>query len=585
MAQYPGAQRVPGAWSKGYKTIEQKNAKEILEFLAGPTFQGRNAFNGDWFAAAGYVATYLHGLGLQPGGEGGSYLRRFTFLESTLDPAGTELRSEDGQLVYPYGADFNAQSAFASADSLKFAFVHLPQGADPNKLDWSLVKGRCVILTRESRSNQFILDVLARRNPTVTFDQTVASFEPVAPSRAIIERAVKDFPDPRVAKYLNFRLSAKAQEAIATKCGAAKFLAHSATEPSIEVSDVPFKLTIKVTSKENAAANVVAVFPGTDPALKDECVLVGSHLDHFGASADGIRFGADDNGSGCTANMLLARAISENPVKPKRTVVFCFWTMEESGTYGSFAYSANPLFPIAKTVAYVNMDMVSRNEEYTIDIPENNVRSAYAGIVQLNSPDFAKLLADTNRYVNLHLKNDKEDRTERSDTRNFVFRGVPTVKVFTGEHKDYHRATDTVDKVNFEKLTNVAKWVYLTVEELADGRPRPKFEKTIWTGPADASYQGHAKLPEGTVLPKDARLTVELVEEGQTNPVDSMTAPTITSTPFEITLSKTKLDPKKTYRLLFRVASGKTTLFTNESPISASPTGWTRPQDVPLKKA
>lgn len=589
LAQYPGAKKVPGVWEPGFKTIKVEDAKEILGYLAGPTFNGRSALNGDWFAAAGYVATYLRGLGLQPGGDKGSYLRRFTLLESTVIPAETSLKSDDGVLSYPYGVDFSLRSSEDGKTPVKFAFVHAPPNSDLSKLDWNSVKGRWIVFSAGSRIHPFLVEILTRRNQSIVFDQPVNIRDLTLVPDPLRAQSVKDSPDPRVPKNNNIGLSNKAVEEIAKKSGAVKFLAKSPTEPSIEIPDTAFTVTTKVANKETPAANVVAVLPGVDPVLRDECVLVGSHLDHFGPSPDGVRFGADDNGSGCTANMLLARAISTNPTKPKRTVVFAFWTMEETGTYGSFAYSAKPVIPIEKTVAYVNMDMVGRNEEYTGDIPENNVRSAYPGIVKLNSPDFLNLLTEMNAFVNLRLKNDKEDRTERSDTRNFVFRGVPTVKVFTGEHRDYHRATDTPDKVNYEKLTNVAKWVYLTVEELASNRTRPKYVKTAWGGPPDASYQGHVQLPIGTVLPKDAKLTVELVDtslaDAPAKLVETFTAPADSlNIPFEITLAKTRLNEKATYRLQFRIQSGKSLLFVNDEAVTVLPAGWIRPRDIVLKK-
>ncbi len=122
------------------------------------------------------------------------------------------------------------------------------------------------------------------------------------------------------------------------------------------------RLNIAVTSKSALvrSANVVGYIEGSDPKLKDEVVVVGAHLDHLGRRGDYIYNGADDNGSGSVGVMALARAFAANPGKPKRTVVFALWTGEEKGLLGSRYYVMNPPFPMDKTVAYLNMDMISR---------------------------------------------------------------------------------------------------------------------------------------------------------------------------------------------------------------------------------
>lgn len=587
LAQYPGAQKTPSSWRKGFDSIKQEDAQSILNFLAGPTFNGRNAFNGDFFAAAGFVADQLRAMGLQPGGDKGSFLQRFVLLESSIDPAGTSFKSGDGSVSFAFGNDFSIRGVSDTQAAVKFAFIKASEKADLSQVNWDLVKDRWVVLSSEAVRNPAITEIMLRRNPKVKFDQIIRSSPFGRMGDVGRAYSVKDLPDPRTEAYSQPRFSADAVKAIATKCGAAKFLAEG-NETSIETSDVPFELAVKVTSKEIPSTNVVGVLPGSDPKLKDECVLIGSHLDHLGLSNDGIRFGADDNGSGCTANLLVAKAILGNPVRPKRSVVFAFWTLEETGTYGSFAYSMKPTVPLDKTVAYVNMDMVGRNEESGVDIPENNERSVYPGIVRLNSPEFEKLLFDTNRFVNLRLKNDKEDRTERSDTRNFVWRGVPTVKVFTGEHRDYHRAGDTIDKVNFKKLTSVAKWVYLTVQELASDRTRPQFVKTDWKESADVSFQGYAKLPDGVKLPPGAKLVVDLIATAAgSNEVKPLASSTVEAKdariPYEITLPRTSLNPELNYQLTFRVLVGKKETFVNDSAVTASGKGWTRPQTVSLK--
>jgi uncharacterized lipoprotein YbaY len=133
---------------------------------------------------------------------------------------------------------------------------------------------------------------------------------------------------------------------------------------------------------------------------------------------------------------------------------------------------------MADTVAYLNMDMVGRNSEFPRwnDVPEDNQSSIYISAAKFNSRDLYALLVGANKHVNLLLREDKEDRMMRSDTGNFIRAGVPTLKAFTGEHPDYHKVTDTPDKINYEKVANVAKWIYLSAQMLGSQQSRPKFE-------------------------------------------------------------------------------------------------------------
>jgi hypothetical protein len=127
------------------------------------------------------------------------------------------------------------------------------------------------------------------------------------------------------------------------------------------------RLTVNTTAKPVLlkCRNVLAYIEGSDPNLKNELVVVGAHLDHNGRRGDYIFNGADDNGSGSVGVMNLARAFATNPEKPKRSVLFALWTGEEEGLLGSRYYVMNPAFPIEKTVAYFNMDMISRPYDET----------------------------------------------------------------------------------------------------------------------------------------------------------------------------------------------------------------------------
>jgi Zn-dependent M28 family amino/carboxypeptidase len=196
--------------------------------------------------------------------------------------------------------------------------------------------------------------------------------------------------------------------------------------------------------------------------------------------------GADDNGSGTVGVVELARAYSTNAEKPRRSLLFIVFAAEERGLLGSYYYTALPLRPLETTRANINFDMIGRNEAPTanpnqqIDISPDT--SNELGLIGTHySPDYRSAVERANRTVGLKL-NYKWDRDGtqqvlfRSDQYPFLLQGIPAVWWFTGFHPDYHQVTDTVDKINFEKMTKILKLAYLAGFEFADAGAPPKLE-------------------------------------------------------------------------------------------------------------
>jgi len=248
------------------------------------------------------------------------------------------------------------------------------------------------------------------------------------------------------------------------------------------------RLSIKTTATTTLVTcrNVVGYIEGSDPNLKNEAVVIGAHLDHNGMSGPYIFNGADDNGSGSVGVLNLARAFASNLEKPKRSVVFCLWTGEEEGLLGSRYYVQNPLYPMDKTVAYFNMDMISR--PYTQDNLSRMARmmqipvddEAFKKIKVENfvpvsftaGAGFAEVLRDVDQYVGLDLFLRESKEGERSmggsDHSSFGFVKVPWLFVITSMHEDYHQTSDSVEKVSGEMMEKVSRLAYLTTYALAD---------------------------------------------------------------------------------------------------------------------
>jgi hypothetical protein len=232
--------------------------------------------------------------------------------------------------------------------------------------------------------------------------------------------------------------------------------------------------------------NVVGYIEGSDPVLKNEYVVVGAHYDHLGKRGDYVFNGADDNGSGSVGVMNLARAFAAAPQKPKRTIVFALWTGEEEGLLGSRYYVQNPAFPLDKTAAYINLDMISRpydeksitrmtrmfnfpaGEELFKKIkPANFLPVSFAAGAGLSD-----VFRDADQYVGLDLFLRESGSNDRgsggSDHSSFGAAKVPWAFCIANMTEDYHQTSDSVEKTSGDLIEKISKLVYVSAYKLAD---------------------------------------------------------------------------------------------------------------------
>lgn len=227
--------------------------------------------------------------------------------------------------------------------------------------------------------------------------------------------------------------------------------------------------------------NIWAYIEGSEKP--NEVLVISAHYDHVGTKDGKIYNGADDDGSGTVALLEIAQAFQiakKEGHGPKRSILFLHVTGEEHGLYGSRYYSENPLFPLANTIANINIDMIGRRDEAHAD--SNN----YVYVIGANrlSTDLDVICTVANaKYTNLVLDykfNDPKDPNhfyERSDHYNFAKNGIPSVFFFNGVHADYHRHTDTPDKIEYDALTKRAQYAFVTAWELANRTERPIVDK------------------------------------------------------------------------------------------------------------
>jgi Zn-dependent M28 family amino/carboxypeptidase len=250
--------------------------------------------------------------------------------------------------------------------------------------------------------------------------------------------------------------------------------AKSPLDTLIFTSKENVALSYKRIRMESGASNVIGYVEGTDK--KDEYVFLTAHYDHLGKKGDVIYYGADDDGSGTVTVIEMAQAFAKAKKEghgPRRTVVFMTVSGEEKGLWGSEYYSDHPVFPLDKTTVDLNTDMIGRidpnrnygdSTNYVYVIGNDKLSTDLDPISKAVNEKFTKLELD----YKFNDPKDPERIYYRSDHYNFARKGVPIIFFFDGIHKDYHKPTDTVDKINFDIMEKRARFIFLIAWNMAN---------------------------------------------------------------------------------------------------------------------
>ena len=230
------------------------------------------------------------------------------------------------------------------------------------------------------------------------------------------------------------------------------------------LDDVELDLTVDAEQEFFVSNNVVAVVNGSDPALADEYVTVGAHLDHVGITDGEVFNGADDNASGCVAVLEAAEAVALHP--PRRSVIFILYSAEEVGLFGSQYFVDFCPVPLEKIEANINLDMVGRSNPKP---PGFEVIGSNRICEEMKEA----VIAANNKRVKAELdfstdESDPQDFFSRSDHFNFHKKGIPTVFLSSGEHPDYHTPKDDADRIDFGKLHQATLLTFDLIMMLAD---------------------------------------------------------------------------------------------------------------------
>ena len=227
--------------------------------------------------------------------------------------------------------------------------------------------------------------------------------------------------------------------------------------------------------------NIWAYIEGSEKP--DEVLVISAHYDHVGIQNGEVYNGADDDGSGTVALLEMAKAFAKAKKEghgPKRSILFLHVTGEEHGLHGSRYYSENPLFPLASTIADINIDMIGRRD---VEHAKTNNYVYVIGADRLSSDLHNAVVSQNDKYIKMDLDfkfNDPKDPNrfyERSDHYNFAKHGIPSVFFFNGVHEDYHGKDDIAEKIEYDALTKRTKLAFVVAWDLANRENRPAVDK------------------------------------------------------------------------------------------------------------
>ncbi len=511
------------ASQRGVDTISAAQLKDYLSFIASDEMEGRDTPSRGLDTTAKFLAMNLSRWGFKPAGDDGSYFQKIALSRDVVDKAETQVQLNDQMLAF--GTDYipsarpadlpAAQLVFAgngwfvkskNIDAYKgidakgkIAVIFGPVNGFPTGIktsDLSGKRGDDWMNAAEYAQKQGVAGLVIipdfqylanwDRNRTRVSERGVTKVDKFqSPAGAQMPQLVLS---PHVAEVL-FQDERQTAQSIFESIYAGK-----APEPFALNPDKKLAITVKVKSDRATTQNVVAVFEGSDPILKNEYVALGAHYDHVGVglpvNGDAIYNGADDDGSGTTALLAMAEALAKARIRPKRSVLFVWHAGEEKGLWGSRYFTNYPTLPLAKIVTQINIDMIGRSKKTGDTNPRNNALSGpneiYVIGSKMMSTELGDMVASVNQqYLNLTYDYRYDDPADpnrfffRSDHYNYARKGIPIVFFFDGEHEDYHRPGDSVDKIDFQKMENVALTIYLTLWEVANRPTRPVVDKQV----------------------------------------------------------------------------------------------------------
>lgn len=481
-------------------SITKEDLSDHLHILASDEYEGRETGTPANDKAAKYISDYFQSLGLPAIGLENSYYQHMAFnktgwSENTMSVNGKEYKHLWDYMTF---ATMNDGMLGFSTDEVIF----LGYGIDDEKYSdykGNNLKGKVIMINKGEPYNKDSLSYITGTATPSEWSENIWKKLEVAQSKGvknvlIIEDELKQFLDQNRRFLVSPSLELGDGEIKEKKYANHIYISSTIAKEIIGKKSKKIKRWRKKNKKKGKACdikldpqlnlnfvrdvdvikgyNVLGYIEGGD--LKDELIVISGHYDHLGKRGQDIYNGADDNGSGTCTVMEIAEALTQaknDGNGPRRSVLCLLVTGEEKGLLGSKYYAENPLFDIKNTVANVNIDMVGRVDktyastpEYIYVIGSDRLSTDLHKINEKMNNDYSQITLD-------YKYNDENDPNRyyfRSDHYNFAKKGIPAIFFFSGVHEDYHRTTDTVDKILFDKMEKIGRHIFHVTWELAN---------------------------------------------------------------------------------------------------------------------
>jgi hypothetical protein len=449
------------------KTITPADLRRHLYIVASAEMEGRETATPGQRRAAAYIESQFRQIGLEPGNNG-SYQMEFDVYQDSLLNAGLSVNGKAFQL----DRDFNP-ALTNNTSTLRFSEIVVIGTGSADSLRQANLNGRLVLVLGNvpmgGRGAASGLAGILQQKGIAGILQLSNVYPRKTPAGRKGGQSINSFR--RVQPPQQYTISEEVARAIV----GSDYDNVKGNTALVRTVSANVELDLRKTTVSAKSSNVIGVVPGTD--LRDEYLVITAHYDHLGKRDTVIYYGADDDGSGTVGVIELAEAFARAKAAgkgPRRTVVFMTVSGEEKGLWGSEVYGSRPIFPLEKTTANLNIDMIGRSDA-SRKVGDSTNYVYVVGDDKLSS-DLRPISEGANKkYVKMELDykfNDPSDPNRiyfRSDHYNFAKHGVPIIFYYDGMlGADYHRPTDTPDKINYNLLAKRAQLVFYTAWEMAN---------------------------------------------------------------------------------------------------------------------
>jgi aminopeptidase YwaD len=463
-----------------------------VKYLASDALEGRRIGSGGANAASEYIANEMKSYGLKPIGDNETYFQNFDFVNAVKLQGTNSLSVKLSGKAVDLATDRDYRPlGFSQCSSFTGGVIFVGYGISDSAKGYDdyagvNVAGKAVIVFRNSPPSDSAKDL--RAGSSLRYKASKARELGAKALIVVTGPEDSDNDDLMQLRYDNSSGSASILAVNITRKTADEIFRTSGTSVALLQGEINrlrspksfslpnVEISINVSLKEIPvnARNVVGMLEGNDPLLKDQIILIGAHYDHLGMGGEGsfvpdsiaVHHGADDNASGTSGLLELAQAFASTKAKLRRGIVFVAFTGEEVGLLGSGYYVNHPILPLENTVAMLNMDMIGRLRDRKLVV--NGVGT---------SPQFEALAKKYNADSTFVLTLTK-DGYGSSDQSAFYGKKIPVLFFFTDIHPDYHRPSDTYDRLNYVGMEQVVRYISALATELDESSEKPTYVAT-----------------------------------------------------------------------------------------------------------